>query len=170
MALASSSLFGLVVLIALASALRLDAENHEMAEFPEHDIKIFGKITPPCPAGKTAYKNSVAPTYNGCGSGPTQAKFASYLVPYLKDLTSCCNAHDICFGTCVSSNYDAAFSKCNSDFKSCMYAKCGHKGFIARAACKSTAYTLYTTVQKGGKTFYEKAQKQHCSCKSQPPS
>lgn len=44
-------------------------------------------ITPPCPTGKTAVDNGVPVTSNGCGSGPTQAKLAKNLIPFLTVLT-----------------------------------------------------------------------------------
>ena len=144
----------LVFLIFAAQAITLEASSHELKELPEHDIKLLGKITPPCPSGKTAYDNKIAVVPNGCGSGATQAKIASVLVPYLETLTPCCNAHDICFGTCVSSNYDSAFSNCNSVFKSCMFGKCDEKAKatsawkreFVKAACKSTATAMYAAV------------------------
>jgi hypothetical protein len=135
---------------------------------------IPASIASPCPAGKTAYANSVPVTSNGCGSGATQAALASALVPYLNDFTPCCNAHDICFGTCAISNFLAAFNTCNSSFKTCMYSKCAAKAraiwnpitaYLTKSACETTASLLYDAVNSLGKGIYVSSQKLHCSCK-----
>lgn len=130
-------------------------------------------ITPPCPTGKTAVDNGVPVTSNGCGSGPTQAKLAKNLIPFLTVLTPCCDDHDVCYGTCVSSNYLAVFNGCNNAINNCMFSQCdAHaktisnkiKAAAAKLLCKTTATLIYQGVSNLGKKFYEQAQKEHCSC------
>lgn len=81
----------------------------------------FGGVT--CVAGtKLTAIEGKTPSINGCGSAKYQVSMGKALNPWASKFTSCCNAHDVCYGSCSGSS--GAFDKCNSDFKSCLKSKC----------------------------------------------
>jgi hypothetical protein len=80
----------LAILVTLASGLTFKG-SHQLRASPEHEIKLFGKVASPCPDGETPYDNGIEVTSNGCGSGGTQSKIASWFAPYMKTLTPCCD-------------------------------------------------------------------------------
>lgn len=139
-----------------------------VSDQPQHDLRVFGKVRSPCDDGETAVDNGVPATVNGCGSADWQVKLGKVFAPYLHSFTPCCNAHDACFDHCGGPDFSAAFKTCNNDFKTCMYDACADLGYIKKKLCKSNAYSFYKLVASaGGKTAYEKAQKNHCDCKAE---
>lgn len=113
-----SNLLLLLALLALAHSLSLDVPlSHQMTALPAHEAKVES----PCKSGQVIVSKNLQPTKNGCGSAPWHVKLGKMMSPYLKHLTECCNAHDACFDTCTVSDFKKAFTKCNVDFKECMY-------------------------------------------------
>jgi hypothetical protein len=88
-----------------------------------------------CPSGASPEADpDHTPQSNGCGAGGM-----SITTPNVKLLTSCCNWHDKCFGTC---NKDRDW--CERGFEKCLKKKClGLATAEARAGCQSEA-DMYT--------------------------
>jgi hypothetical protein len=65
------------------------------------------------------------PGTNGCGSGDGYFNqlFAVGLGLYVPEFKTCCDGHDVCWGTCNMGN-DGQFDSCNADLYSCSVAKC----------------------------------------------
>ncbi|KAG0414547.1 hypothetical protein HPB47_008319 [Ixodes persulcatus] len=73
-----------------------------------------------CPNGLLAKpKSGYKPIPNGCGS--YGLKFDESGLPH-KDMNSCCNRHDICYGTCLATKDD-----CDSKFLGCLDSVCDKK-------------------------------------------
>lgn len=112
-----------------------------------------------CPIGYT----HPTPTFNGCGS-ETKNGFKLAMQSFQKkitifDFTKCCNAHDICYGTCGSDK-----NICESHFKSCMKGVCDPISWTKRQLCKAKAFGYYHAVDKLGHTAFDKAQENNCKC------
>lgn len=114
------------------------------------------KTAPPgecCFPGQTPVPNDTPPESNGCG--PKNG----IKVP---DLTfkECCNAHDICFGTC-----DKQFSPCNSVFRTCMVETCDQfTDGLEFETCVNAATIYYLAVQLGGASSFRDATKDSYTC------
>ncbi|KXS20902.1 hypothetical protein M427DRAFT_51858 [Gonapodya prolifera JEL478] len=94
--------------------------------------------------------NAPPQTTNGCGAS---GKFGG-LVPEYK-FRSCCNAHDLCYGSCGSQK-----STCDSNFYNCNKSKCSWWD----VSCKGLAATYYEAVKNFGCGPFENAQKGRCTC------
>uniref|UniRef100_A0A1B6C5G7 Uncharacterized protein n=1 Tax=Clastoptera arizonana TaxID=38151 RepID=A0A1B6C5G7_9HEMI len=111
-----------------------------------------------CPNGFKPVRNKFyKPQSNGCGVNG----FKIELDPLpSKPMTKCCNAHDICYGTCGSSK-----DTCDMEFKQCLYNICDNLGTVGNSlGCKTAAKMLYSGTNVLGCTFYKDAQKQSCYC------
>jgi hypothetical protein len=125
-----------------------------------------------------------SPATNGCGGAVTGTSFFDYLTTLFNaglgivgnDFKSCCNNHDMCWGTCSGGN-DYLFDRCNSQFFDCMLATCRQYGSILQNAsgspglasnpyefCLSRASIFYSAVQGVGCGFYNSAQDIACTC------
>lgn len=115
-----------------------------------------------CEDGSKPKKNKYyKATSNGCGvPGLTLSKEQ---LGSLKEMTKCCDEHDICYGTCNERKVN-----CDHDFKTCLFKVCSAvegKGTDPRTKnCKSTAQLLYTAAMTLGCKFYQIAQKEACYC------
>jgi len=113
-----------------------------------------------CPDGVKPKKNKYhTPTSNGCG--PEGLKVQTEHLPS-GEMTSCCNEHDICYGTC---NNDK--DKCDLEFKRCLYRICDSSKMadeLEKKKCQIGAKLLYTGTTTLGCKFYQESQKQACFC------
>nr|AAT92118.1 putative salivary secreted peptide [Ixodes pacificus] len=114
-----------------------------------------------CPNGSLAKpKSGYKPIPNGCGS--YGLKFDESGLPH-KDMNSCCNRHDICYGTCLATKDD-----CDSKFLGCLDSVCdkktgkNHKDKLM--SCKAAARALYAGSQYLGCKAFKDAQRQACFC------
>jgi hypothetical protein len=107
------------------------------------------------------------PQANGCGAaaGP---KFPDRFPPGSPtgaNFGRCCNAHDICWGTCNSNKSD-----CDSFFLDCLKDECRTAFLPLRpgqyTACLGAAQAYFIGVSRtgAGMTAYEAAQKDACDC------
>lgn len=117
-----------------------------------------------CPQRKRLVSNGEPNSYNGCGpmSKSLFFKLANVIINLIgRDFTQCCNAHDLCYGTCGASR-----NICDKNFYNCMKEACERKSnIINRKFCKVKAFTFYISVHKGGKCFFNQAQNRLCVCK-----
>ncbi|CAG5135604.1 unnamed protein product [Candidula unifasciata] len=115
-----------------------------------------------CPNGsKPKRRKNHIPSTNGCGS------FGFQLEKYIsvKELTSCCDEHDICYDTCNNSK-----ETCDNAFKICLEKLCQS---IRKAVkkdvyevCVSTADMMYAGTVALGCKPYKDCQKKACTCDS----
>lgn len=134
-----------------------------LTQHPQHDFAF----KEPCKKNQFAVDNNVLVKPNGCGSGGLQSKVAKIIGPYTNTFRSCCDVHDICFGTCSYPNYVETFKQCNNDFKKCMLKRCKDKAkkknkivrWAYKKACQGSAYTYYGLVASAGKHFFSNSQK-----------
>lgn len=75
-----------------------------------------------CPEGTTLKpKVDYVTVPNGCGGSDLQRQMDSIFNPFRKYMTTCCNAHDICFGDCnTDGTAKETFKQCNDEFNSCL--------------------------------------------------
>jgi len=104
-------------------------------------------------------------TFNGCGpEGSTRiVLIGKVLAPHFQ---SCCDKHDLCYGTCDPTNKN----KCDEDFYDCMKQKCNEKYSTSlkkplNLACKAEGSVLFKAVEKLGKNAYNSSQNNACVCK-----
>lgn len=128
--------------------------------------QVLTGISVTCPSGQSLVPVAdYKPTSNGCGSTKWQALAGDVLLPYNDKFESCCDTHDVCFGTCGAPDLTGSFKDCNSDFKDCMDSKCKKiKNFFSEKVCKATATLVYKAVKEGGENPYEASQKKACKC------
>ena len=115
-----------------------------------------------CPAGRTLTQ-VVKPTSNGCGPSTGDA-FGDMLnklgKAFLEKFQTCCDSHDMCYGTCVSIK-----DKCESDFITCMTEKCDEiKNLLNRSWCKTKAKSTHSLVFNHGLKYFNNAQDTMCKC------
>jgi hypothetical protein len=96
------------------------------------------------------------PGTNGCssplGNDPCGLGFTSFL--------ACCNAHDIAYGTCNTTQAAA-----DTAFLACMMGVCGPANpSCGLTSCSFWANTYYNAVNNFGGTAYEAAQYDACYC------
>ena len=165
--------FGLIFVFTMnlsldSSATHLTGRHRETI----HELAPLNKITPPCKAGLLPYQNCKKPTMNGCGSSTTHTKILALLGPYNNLMTSCCNAHDLCFDICAKTNLTQAYTKCNNEFRTCMHSKCyayaknitGPAHEPAEHTCKLNADLYWKSSSLLGRPAFSSAQKKVCSC------
>ncbi|XP_026677852.1 uncharacterized protein LOC113466543 [Diaphorina citri] len=107
------------------------------------------------------------PKPNGCGQEGSQlSQYFSF-----EELTTCCNEHDICYGTC-----NKLKETCDFDFRKCLYRICDQlEGKSVNSptldtiskGCKVAAKTMFTSTMTFGCKYYKAAQAQACFC---PPT
>ncbi|XP_046473816.1 group XIIA secretory phospholipase A2 [Neodiprion pinetum] len=153
--LAAETIFGDFFKNAVTVAKKFK-DVHEVINAAADDSCVYT-----CPTGMIPKPNwNHKPQSNGCGSlGLEQAQeFFSF-----PEVTSCCNAHDICYDTC---NNDK--EKCDFEFKRCLYKYCD--SFESSStnmikACRTAAKVLFSgTTTLGCKSFLD-AQSNACYCK-----
>jgi secretory phospholipase A2 len=119
-----------------------------------------------CPAGTTLKpKVDYVADPNGCGGSDLQRQMDSIFNPFRKYMTTCCNDHDTCFGTCnTDGTAKQTFKECNDAFNSCLKRQCKKASAIEKVLCKAWANAYYIAVDKFGGTFYNEDQKASCTC------
>ncbi|KAL9646879.1 hypothetical protein ABK040_013739 [Willaertia magna] len=107
------------------------------------------------------------PKTNGCG--PASLGIVSKAIGKLSgSFTPCCNAHDVCYGTC---NKDK--EQCDFEFRECMFKVCKRKfgkknkrRTFKERLCRIKAKTYFEAVYgKIGCGVYKDSQKEACVCK-----
>ncbi|XP_062558971.1 group XIIB secretory phospholipase A2-like protein [Armigeres subalbatus] len=115
-----------------------------------------------CPGDTTPSKNKFyIPQSDGCGS--LGLKIDSEYLPVV-EMETCCNAHDICYDTCLSDK-----ELCDLDFKRCLYKYCDEYeknvvGEIVVKGCKAAAKMLFTGTLTLGCKSYLDSQARSCYC------
>ncbi|XP_059170275.1 group XIIA secretory phospholipase A2-like [Physella acuta] len=114
-----------------------------------------------CPNGKKPKANpDHKPSSNGCGA------FGIQLDEHIqmKEVTSCCNKHDICYDTCNKSK-----DNCDTKFKDCLLDVCKNKKKLLTKevyqACLSSVDMMYAGTVALGCKPYREAQRNACICK-----
>mmetsp|Transcript_51994 Transcript_51994/g.123782 ORF Transcript_51994/g.123782 Transcript_51994/m.123782 type:complete len:280 (+) Transcript_51994:103-942(+) len=72
------------------------------------------------------------PTVNGCGSGASATVLNKAMTAAQ---VSCCNAHDLCYGTCNHTK-----ESCDMDLSDCLYASC------SGSLCKAKVWTMVRSI------------------------
>ncbi|WWC93767.1 hypothetical protein V866_000603 [Kwoniella sp. B9012] len=126
-----------------------------------------------CLASGKQLDQNFPPSTNGCGAEADDllnAAVRAGLTAFASRFRSCCNGHDLCWGTC-SFGYDTHFDSCNSDFKQCMTDVCDSTatsllGLGLYPLCLAKAEILYRGVQSTsqGCAAYDSSQSQACYC------
>lgn len=119
-----------------------------LGSIEERDLATRGNPAR-CPSGKTAKSRGLTPATNGCSFVP-EYKFHS-----------CCNSHDICYGTCSRTK-----ASCDTSFHTCMKNVCTatYSAGIKRTACLAAAATYYKGVDIAGDNAFENASEKYCRC------
>lgn len=96
-------------------------------------------------------------TSNGCG--------AKGGIPFPNIFRSCCDGHDIAYGTCGASKEGA-----DASFLACMMSDCyGRAGSrTKRVLCFSIAWAHFEAVSRFGESAYNAAQNSACICCDPP--
>jgi hypothetical protein len=102
-------------------------------------------------------KSGYKPSTNGCGVAGLSVKLGDH------DFTDCCNAHDVCYGSCGESK-----TLCDTQFKVCMTMKCKDtsKSADSEETCRSNADLYFLGVNSMGCRAYQDSQKEACDCGS----
>uniref|UniRef100_A0A8D9EB86 Group XIIA secretory phospholipase A2 n=1 Tax=Cacopsylla melanoneura TaxID=428564 RepID=A0A8D9EB86_9HEMI len=121
-----------------------------------------------CPSGIKPVKNKYyEPKPNGCGQEGSQVNMISQYMSF-EELTTCCNEHDICYGTCNKQK-----ETCDFDFRKCLYKICDQlEGKSVNSptletiskGCKYAAKTAFTSTMTFGCKYYKAAQAEACFC------
>jgi secretory phospholipase A2 len=127
--------------------------------------KTLGVSLKKCSIGQKLFPNpNHKPTSNGCGpEGSTRiVTIGKVIAPHFQ---SCCDKHDICYGTCNPTNKNT----CDQDFYDCMKEICDEKfsSIIKKplkVGCKLEGKVLFTAVSKLGENAYNIAQNDACIC------
>merc|ERR1712098_319516 len=91
---------------------------------------------------------------NGCGPSAFPIAGPSF------GFESCCEEHDICYGSCGTSR-----TQCDNDFYSCMYCICQDEGnFLDREFCEELACSYYELVDEFGCFSFNGGQEDACIC------
>ncbi|XP_023229534.1 group XIIA secretory phospholipase A2-like [Centruroides sculpturatus] len=113
-----------------------------------------------CPPGKRLKRNkNYNPVPQGCGSYGIQVILN---LPLLKDVHKCCDKHDICYGTCMSSKF-----KCDSEFEKCLYNKCEKQAKHLKddvRKCTGISKLFHMGVQALGCKAFLDSQAEACIC------
>ena len=81
------------------------------------------------------------------------------------DVKTCCDHHDVCYGTCNSSR-----TECDTAFHACMLQSCErwrHQNSELFEACTTSALILFKTAQIHGCDAYKDFQSKACKCVNQ---
>jgi hypothetical protein len=142
----------------------LDAFNNAKDTSPVTNMNVFEAYR--CPAGQCGLpKAGRRGTWsNGCGS-----ELLKHVVPDLV-FGQCCNAHDICYDSCLS----PSVSYCNNVFDHCMVQTCNGlygnswspRQRVLRALCNGAAYIYFTFVSGPyGASYFNEYTKERCVCR-----
>ena len=78
-------------------------------------------------------------------------------------MATCCDKHDICYGSCLASK-----EKCDNLFKKCLYKTCNPEikklQLLEEKICKAGAKLLYSATMSVGCSSFKDAQKEACDC------
>ncbi len=111
---------------------------------------------------KKVPKENYTPTYNGCGPDGLDYVVPDNL-PGIYDFLGPCKQHDICYGTCGSSQ-----AQCDEDFRQGNLAHCtqrhGARWSSLGFECRRLAEVYYRAVSSGGAGAHADAQVQACAC------
>jgi len=92
---------------------------------------------------------------NGCGGQGSSFKPDEFN-PFQNIFEKCCNAHDICYGTCKGPNK----ADCDNRFLLCMIRTCRKQiknGLPAMTACSYIAFGYYEAVVQVGFLFFDRS-------------
>lgn len=127
-----------------------------------------------CPAANVASCSDYPNKPNGCG--PAQglaARIAAQIAQGPFPFTSCCNGHDVAYGTCNAPAFGAGKTAADNTLKTCMTNLCTNSypgpnlpgaARVWRACCNKSAALIAAAVNLGGQTAYESAQRNACTC------
>lgn len=111
-----------------------------------------------CASGESPqHKADSRPEYNGCGTYELKVNLAT------SDFASCCNMHDLCYGSCGRPKVE-----CDEVFLECMVNRClveAEVGSKAHKRCMREARLYYNAVFGFGCFAYKRAQRRHCECR-----
>ena len=134
--------------------------NAQQCEYPIADLTS-------CPA-RTARAGHM-PTVNGCGPAWFPAGLKVPQGSGIADYEQACNAHDVCYETCNSSQ-----TKCDDDLENQMKSNCRaayprpasgeDEEQPHRGTCLSRAHLYGRAVKRAGQGAYNNAQKVACEC------
>ncbi|XP_059172001.1 group XIIA secretory phospholipase A2-like [Physella acuta] len=116
-----------------------------------------------CPDGNTPKQNpEFTPTSNGCGA------FGFKLEEHIKiaDVTSCCDAHDVCYDTC-----NRPKDTCDIEFKECLEDLCTKYTDVLPNPewpkyCVHGVDMIYAATMLLGCKPYRDAQEKACVCET----
>ena len=115
-----------------------------------------------CPGRKKRQHPTLAKSFNGCGPEmlpDIMIKISGKIVP--KEMTECCNGHDICYSTCVAT--EQHHKDCDDTMLKCLNDYAETKNFIKKPLIKMAAKAMYTLVKKVESPYWD-AQKKYCHC------
>ena len=111
-------------------------------------------------------RNTTPQVPNGCGPTFLDAIGIGRITKFLlgKDMTECCNGHDICYKTCVANgtaeNFKSEKTICDANMKKCLEVVAAKGSFRA----KLTKGSLFAAVDKFGDGSFAADQIKHCKC------
>ena len=112
-----------------------------------------------CPAG-TRLTQVVKQTTNGCGPEAYGQFLNNVGNMVLKKFQTCCDGHDMCYGTCGSIK-----DKCESNFLKCMKGQCDEiKNILNKSLCPTKAKFVHSLVFNHGLKYFKNAQDTMCKC------
>ena len=87
--------------------------------------------------------------WDGCGPSSVFPPWLNDVLDSVSGFEDSCNRHDVCYGDCTK-----ARSRCDTAFKSSMYAQCQ-----GRSTCQMIADIFYTAVSQAGGKFCRSGRK-----------
>ena len=105
-------------------------------------------------------KRGYKPSVNGCGAEGGMNFPDSYFG--LVNFTSCCNSHDVCYGSCGADK-----GRCDENLSECMARACDRYFFLPiawheRRSCRAMARIYGFALKTWGTPAYESAQDESC--------
>ena len=137
---------------------------------PFVDNDYLGLIEP-CPKGfprryldgKVQYRSLIDTgefkTTNGCGAEGGSSFPNSFINEHVVNFRDCCDAHDVCYGTCGRNKFE-----CDHNLGTCMRKKCMRLFFmpLEYALCVGQADIYEAAVAIAGRDAFESAQDKYC--------
>jgi len=176
----------IIAMLGAAALVTLAATSCSSQEAPasaSRDARLPGVA---CNGATTPYAQLTA---NGCnlascsdypnqpnGCGPAQglpARVAAQIAQGPFPFTSCCNAHDIAYGTCNGPAFGAGKTGADNALSTCMQNLCNDSypgpnlpgaAKVWKSCCKKAAALIFNAVNLGGQSAYESAQSNACTC------
>jgi secretory phospholipase A2 len=107
-----------------------------------------------CKVGSPVQNPDHKPSFNGCGSYGIHIDFnrCAYL-------TACCNAHDLCYDTCLTSR-----DECDNSFRECNSNPVQFLDKDTKGLCTATGEAMYFAVRLAGCSAFKNAQANACIC------